>query len=131
MGRATMTEFYPAGKVVRRAIAVLRQQGLKSFWFKILGELGYRRMLLFEWSLARPVSEDTAGLQVRFDVLRESEVDAYLAFRPDTSRTSVTERLRLGHECYLARHEGGIVAAAWTATRQVWSEYLDCEIGCR
>src|SRR5208283_1712771 len=126
--RVTMTEFYPAGNCVSRAIAVLRHQGLKSFWFKILGELGYRRMLLFEWSLAQPVSEVTAGLQVRVDVLQESEVHAYLAFRPDTPRRSVTERLRLGHQCYLARHEGGIVSASWTATRPVWSEYLGCKI---
>lgn len=124
-----MTEFYPRGNAVRRAIAVLRDQGLKSFWFKMLGGLGYRRMLLLERSLAESVSEDTAGLPVHVDMLRESEVDDYLAFRPDTLRTSVTARLTLGHECYLARHEGRIVAACWTATRPVWSEYLDCEIG--
>jgi GNAT superfamily N-acetyltransferase len=124
-----MTEFYPMGNVVRRAIAVLRHQGLKSFWFKMLGEFGYRRMLLFERSLAESVSEVTAGLPVHVDILQESEVDDYLAFRPDTPRTSVMTRLTLGHQCYLARHEGCIVAACWTATRPVWNEYLDCEIG--
>ena len=129
MDRATMCEFYPAGNVVRRAIAVLRHQGLKSFWFKILGELGYRRLLLLERSLAQPVSEVIAGLPIRVDVLQETDVDDYLVFRPDTPLTSVTERLTLGHRCYLARHEGRIVAACWTATRSVWSEYLGCEIG--
>jgi hypothetical protein len=124
-----MTDFYPTGNAVRRAIAVLRYQGLRSFWFKILGELGYRRMLLLERSLAESVSEVTAGLPVHVDVLQESEVEDYLAFRPDTPRTHVTARLTMGHQCYLARHEGRIVAACWTATRPVWSEYLDCEIG--
>jgi len=128
MDRATMTGFYPAGNCLRRAIVVLRHQGLKSFWFKILGELGYRRMLLLERSLAQPLSEVIARLQVRVDVLRESEVDEYLAFRPDTPRSKVTERIRLGHQCYFARHEGRIVTACWIATRPVWSEYLDCEI---
>lgn len=124
----TQAQFFPAGNGVRRAVAVLRRQGLKSFWFKILGELGYRRMLLFERSLAQPVSEVVAGLPVSVDLLRESEVDDYLALRPDTPRTSITKRLRLGHQCYVARHEQRIVAACWTATRPVWSEYLECEI---
>lgn len=126
-----MTEFYPAGSGVRRTIEVLRRQGLKSLWFKILGELGYRRMLLFERPLVQPVAEGTAGLPVSIDVLRESEVDDYFAFRPDTPRTSITERLTLGHQCYLARHERRIVAACWTATQPVWSEYLECEISLR
>lgn len=59
----------------------------------MIGELGYRRMLLFERSLAESVSEVTAGLPVRVDVLHESEVDDYFAFRPDTPRTCVIGRL--------------------------------------
>jgi hypothetical protein len=129
MRRPNLTQFYPEGGAVQRAIAVVRHQGLKSFWFKILGELGYRRMLLLERSLTPPVSEVTPRLPVRVEVLKESEVDDYLAFRPDTPRESVTERLTLGDQCFVARHQGRIVASCWTATRPVWSEFLDCEIG--
>jgi hypothetical protein len=126
---ATMTDFYPTGNAVRRAITVLRRQGIRSFWFKILGELGYRRMLLLERSLADRCRKSLRGLPVHVDVLKENEVEDYLAFRPDTPCTHVSARLTLGHQCCLARHEERIVAACWTATRPVWSEYLDCEIG--
>jgi GNAT superfamily N-acetyltransferase len=123
-----MTAFYPTGNLVERAFAALRDEGLKSFWFKLLSEFGYRRLLLLERMLAQPVPELAPGLPVRIEVLKECELDEYLAFRPETVRARVIDRLASGHLCFVARHEGRVVSACWTATQRAWTEFLGCEI---
>lgn len=117
-----------SGNTVGRAIVVLRSEGFKSFWFKLLGEIGYRRLLLLERSLAQPISDFTPRLPVRIDALKESEVADYLAFRPETARTRVSEALQSGQTCFTARHEGRIVSAAWITSRRAWIDYLECEL---
>jgi hypothetical protein len=37
---------YPTGNLVRRALLTLRGEGVRSFWFKLLAQMGYRRLLL-------------------------------------------------------------------------------------
>lgn len=117
-----------SGNTVGRAMVVLRSEGFKSFWFKLLGEIGYRRLLLLERSLAQPISDFTPRLPVRIDALKESEVADYLAFRPETARTRVSEALWAGQTCFTARHEGRIVSAAWITSRRAWIDYLGCEL---
>jgi GNAT superfamily N-acetyltransferase len=122
------TEAMKPGNAVRRAIVVLRSEGLKSFWFKLLGEIGYRRLLLLERQLAQPIFGFTPRLAVRIDTLKENEVGDYLAFRPETGRARVTEALRSGQTCFVARHESRIVSAGWIASRRAWINYLGCEL---
>ena len=123
-----MTEFYPAGNALQRAIAVLRNEGLRRFWVKVLGDVGYRRLLLQERPLSRPVVDVTPDVPVQIDVLGEGSVDEYFAFRPDSTRSLVAERLTSGHLCFVARHEGRVVSACWTATRRAWTDFLRAEI---
>ena len=52
---------YPTGNVIRRALLTLRDEGLRSFWFKLLGECGYRRLLLLERALDQPIADYTPG----------------------------------------------------------------------
>jgi GNAT superfamily N-acetyltransferase len=117
-----------SGYAVQRAIVVLRSEGLESFWFKLLGEIGDRRLLLLERPLAQPISDFTPGLPVRIDTLKENEVGDYLAFRPETGRARVIEALQSGQTCFVARHESRIVSASWIASRDAWIDYLDCEL---
>ncbi len=117
-----------SGNAVRRAIVVLRSEGFKSFWFKLLGELGYRRLLLLERTLAQPISDFTPALPLRIDTLKEKEVEDYLAFRPETGRGRVVEALRSGQMCFVARHKSRIVSAGWIASRRAWIGYLGCEL---
>ena len=117
-----------SGNAVRRAIVVLRSEGLESFWFKLLGEIGYRRLLLLERPLAQPISDFTPGLPVRIDTLKESEVRDYLAFRPETGHLRIMEALQSGQTCFVARHESRIVSAGWIAGRRARIDYLGCEL---
>ncbi|MGH8798924.1 MAG: GNAT family N-acetyltransferase [Casimicrobiaceae bacterium] len=119
---------YPAGNALRRALVTLRQEGLRSFWFKVLSHCGYRRLLLLERPLDQPVPDFTPTLPVEVAMLTESRIDDFLAFRPTTVRTDAIERLRSGQMCFVAWHEDRIVAGAWISTRPLWLPYLGCEI---
>jgi GNAT superfamily N-acetyltransferase len=124
-----VTASYPAGNVARRAIAVLRDEGLKSFWFKLASELGYRRLLLLERPLAQSIPELEPALPLRIDTLKPSDVDDHLAFRPEMARAHVLDRLRSAQVCFVARHESRIVSACWATTQPAWVEFLACGIG--
>jgi len=119
---------YPTGNVIRRALLTLRQEGLKSFWFKLLSQCGYRRLLLLERALDEPVADVTPGLPVEIAMLAPDELDDYLVFRPGTTRREIASRLRSGDICFVARHQGRVVAAAWAAVQSVWVPFLGCRI---
>ena len=103
---------YPTGNVIRRALLTLRDEGLRSFWFKLLGECGYRRLLLLERPLDQPIADYTPDLPVDVTMLAQDEVDDYLVFRPGTTRREIVGRLRSGGMCFVARHQGRIAIAA-------------------
>lgn len=119
---------YPTGNVIRRALLTLRDEGVKSFWFKLLAQCGYRRLLLLERALDQPVADFTPGLPVDVAMLAHDELDDYLVFRPGTTRREIAGRLRSGDMCFVARHEGRIVAAVWVAVQPVWVPFLGCRI---
>ena len=123
-----MAVFYPQGDIAHRAYAVLREQGFKSFWFKVAAELGYRRLILLERSLLQPVNPPAQTLPLRFDILDESQIDDFLAFRPQLPQAEVSKRLRAGNVCFTARDRGRLVSAAWTTTGRAWTDFLGCEI---
>jgi ribosomal protein S18 acetylase RimI-like enzyme len=123
-----MTTTYPQGDLARRALSVLRDEGFGSFWFKGCSMLGYRRLVLLERYLNPPEPEVEAGLALAIALLQSSEVDDYCAFRPETARQIVLDRLRKTQTCFVARHEGRIVSACWSTTEPAWSEFLGCEI---
>jgi GNAT superfamily N-acetyltransferase len=119
---------YPTGGAVRRAWVILREEGWRSFWFKTLAQCGYRRLLLLERALDRPIADFTPALEVDVAMLAADEIDAYLAFRPEAARPEIAARLRAGEWCFVAWHDRRIVAAAWIAARPVWVPFLGCDI---
>jgi ribosomal protein S18 acetylase RimI-like enzyme len=106
----------------------LRGEGLRSFWFKLLAEGGYRRLILLELSLDKAVPEFSPTLPVAIAQLSESELNDYLAFRPETRREDTVGRLRSGQRCFVARRDGRIVGAVWIAVQPLWLPYLGCAI---
>lgn len=116
-----------AGNVFRRALRVLSDEGWASFYFKLLAEIGYRRMVIVEYRLDDPVRAFAPRLPVRNDVLKPSELDAYLALRPDSERREIIDRFEAGDLCFVAWRGGEIVSACWVATRPVRIEFLDCD----
>jgi GNAT superfamily N-acetyltransferase len=117
---------YPTGNAVRRALLTLRGEGVRSFWFKVLAQLGYRRLLLLDRQLVDAVPEFSPTLPVEIAQLTEGELDDYLAFRPDTGRADAIGRLDAGQMCFVARFDRRIVAANWIAMQPIRLCYLDC-----
>ena len=112
----------------RRAWEILRREGLRSLWFHVLGETVYRRAVLFERVLSDPIPSAPAAIPVEVSLLKPSEVDDYVAFHRGLDAAEVRGRLDRGGKCFIARHQGAIVNACWTAEGSVWIEYLGCRI---
>jgi SAM-dependent methyltransferase len=111
-----------------RAVTIARDEGLRSLWFKILGETAYRRLLVMERPLDKPLAEVPLRVPAIIKPLRGSDVGDYVAFRPDTDPAEVRRRLAAGHLCFVARCQGRIVHACWAATGLAWVDYLAREV---
>jgi len=118
----------PRFQTLKRAAEIWREEGPKGLWFKTLGETIYRRAVLFERPLTESGLRVTTSLPVTVGLLDKTEVDEYLSFRPGAHPSEVRSRLEAGHLCFVARHEGRIVSAAWIATGRVWVDYLAREV---
>jgi GNAT superfamily N-acetyltransferase len=105
--------------VFSRARNVWRNEGPRSFWFKLCAALGYSRLLVLERSLADPIAEFEPRLPVSLQELADGDLDDYQAAHPNTPRASILERRRAGDACVVARHDGVIVATCWAATRRM------------
>jgi GNAT superfamily N-acetyltransferase len=108
----------------RRAIEVLREEGIRSFWWRSLGITFYRRLVL----VAREIDDgplSAARQQLSFDFLEPGHLDDYLRLRPDLPATEVERRLETRQRCLLTRQEGQVVSARWVATGRAEMPYLD------
>ncbi len=112
----------------RRAAAAVRENGFKGLWFKTLGEIGYRRAVLRECPLDRPFPPVPARIPLEFDLLDAAGIDEYNAFRRGRDFDAARRQLEAGHRCFLARSEGRIVGACWSASQRAWNKYLSREI---
>lgn len=112
------------GAAARRAYEILRQHGMWVLWIKLLGELGYRRVVLLEQALDDRATFPTTRLPVTVSLLRKAEVEEYAAFYPGADPEEIRQRLDTGHRCFAVRHRGRLVHAGWVATGRVWIKYL-------
>lgn len=115
---------WTCARIWRRSQEVLREQGLGSLWFKILGETVYRRAIVFERRLDGLPRAPIPLRSIEIGELSDTEINAYLRLRPDEDRETVRQRLRSGHRCFVARTGGRLDHAAWTARGEVRIDYL-------
>ena len=106
---------------------MLRQEGLRSLWFKVLGEVCYRRLAIIENIFdgeARP------GPPVEWELskLSISELPAYHAYHPGANLDELRGRLERGGCCFVMRHDGRIIHTCWIVKGTERIEYLDCEV---
>jgi hypothetical protein len=111
-----------------RVIEILKKEGLKSLWFKVLSETFYRRVVLIERILDEPIHPITSRIAVTINLLEQSNVDEYCEFHPDTTKSDIQNRLDSGHWCFIACYQGCIVHTCWAASRVLWFDYLNREI---
>lgn len=113
-----------ASRAGRRAVAIVRYTGLPGLWFAVLGELCYRRLAIREIMLDQKFPEPSAAIPVSFGLIDASQVDEYTAFRVGADPGSIGRRFERGDKCFVARDNGRIVSARWSATGSAQCDYL-------
>jgi hypothetical protein len=114
----------PGGRwTPHRLWAILRREGMLGVRSRALALLGWRSYILYVRSLEAAAGV-VAAVPVEIDELRAEHVGDYLAFRPGPA-AGFLDRLRAGHACFAARHDGRIVAATWVARGGTRVEPLD------
>ena len=106
---------------------MLQEEGIKSFWFKLLSEIGYyRRLILLERSLEAPISEIKPLVTVNIELLKKTELDEYATFRSkndliqiENDPYKIADRLNAGHWSFVARHGGEIISDCWASIHHV------------
>ena len=87
--------------IVERAAETLRHGGVKALWFRVLGELGYRRAVLFELDLARYRRRDAIPAGVRFEVLSASSLEDFLGLVSNCDEREARRRFEADQVCVL------------------------------
>jgi len=101
---------------ISRAWQTLRQEGFRSFWFKLIEVLGYRRMFLLSRSLAKPIPAVEPKIPITMSWLTTAESHDYVAFRPSTNMNQLAARFERNERCLVARRaDGRIVGVMWAA----------------
>lgn len=114
---------------LNRAWRVLREEGLRIFWLKLLATPGcYRRMFVLERSLAEPVEAIPSPLPLTIGWLGPADLDDYVALRPSPQKDSIQRRLERGDRCLLARHHGRLVGAVWASVVPPRLSYLNQDL---
>ena len=111
----------------RRAKEVLTDEGVRSLWFKVLGEICYRRLLILEQVMEGSPGAGTSGLG-RLSLLTPSDLDRYGRLCPDADLNKIRKRLERGDICFAMNHEGQMIHVCWVTRGPAWVDYLDCEI---
>ena len=107
-----------------RARDVLAHDGVRTLWFKLLGETVYRRLALVECPLAELPPLRDAPLAAEYGFLSETDALGYTALRGYTTAAEVVARLRRGDRCFAAWSSGRLVSARWIARGETHVEYL-------
>lgn len=108
-------------------IKVLRMEGFKSLFVKMLGKTFYRRLILIERPLDKDLPKRALSLPVSIGLLGRAEINEYADFRPEADVNEIHRRLQTGHLCFVVRHNGKIINAGWAATNKVTIDYLSME----
>jgi GNAT superfamily N-acetyltransferase len=122
---------WSVSRALVRLREVVREEGYRSLWFKILGETVYRRVLLVERPLDEPFPTIEPRTPIVVELLDPGGIEAYLAFRTDTSHHELERRLAAGDVCFMARQADRIIGVTWAATERGWTRYLGREIALR
>ena len=116
------------GKTLARAAEILRSEGARVLWYRVLGETVYRRMILFERRLDEPASATAGEGEISASLLQPGDIEEYVRFRSGPSQEEVQARIQQGQLCFLARWQGALGHAVWAATGSVRVAYLNCGI---
>lgn len=107
-----------------RARVVLAEEGLRSLWFKVLGETVYRRLLLLARDTAGPLSPVPFPDGLDFSFVEPSDARSLNSLAAQADSAEALRRLRRGDRCFVGRIGGRVVTARWVAVGEIWIPYL-------
>jgi hypothetical protein len=114
--------------IVARAAEVSRAEGLGSLALRVVGELGYRRMILME----RPFDLAMPDLPVPTDIAFREATAADSAelgtLLPQANADEVRRRLAAGHVCWIGVLGDRIVQCCWIGIGRAHIDYLDADL---
>ncbi len=123
-----MSRGWTPRSVARRAAEVARAEGLGSLAFRVIGELGFRRMLLMERPFEPPLADVDPGLPVEFREATLDDADVLAALSPEADMAEVRRRFDAGHVCWVGVLEGRVVQCCWIGIGRARIDYLDAEL---
>lgn len=98
---------------------MLRESGPRLLARKVLAELFYRRLVVYEARLDAPRTPAGSDLPLRLEVLGADRVQDYVQCVPGTDPEQFRQRLSSGDRCYVAWLQDEVVAVRWAAFRDV------------
>ena len=109
---------------------MLREEGLRELWMRVVGETFYRRMLLLHDTIENaPAMPGVSNEAVEFRPLEAHEMEGYFRLRPDQTEAEIRSRLDEGQVCFAAIEDGRVLQASWLALAgAAWNEYLDSQV---
>ena len=111
--------------MIRRAGAILRDEGIVALFFRFLGETVYRRVLLLTSDLRDP--EPVADDRCRW--LTPDEAAEYAECHRAVSVDEVKRRCQQGQRCWILRQPNGAIAhGLWAAFGSAWIDYLQMDL---
>jgi len=94
---------------------IVRPEGAKSIFFRLLGKLIYRRVLALECNFERQFTDISPKASVDIRKLGAEDTSAFVDFRSGPDRSVFLARLEQGHACYAATYDDRIASVSWIA----------------
>ena len=101
------------------------EAGPQNLWFRVLGELGYRRQLVTELLLPA-AGADVPQPEAEARFLGDPDLDAYATLHGGSGEAS--ERFARGERCFGIWLDGTLVSTRWLATGTARLGYLGREV---
>ena len=98
---------------VRLARELIRSEGLRSIWPRLLGRVVYRRVVVAAADMAAEYTVPDCDVEMTIRKLEPREIGAYAALVPNADPTTVARRLDAGSRIYAAWSDGRIISAGW------------------
>lgn len=114
--------------IIQRACSVLQEEGLRGFLFRLIGVIGYRRLLLLGRSLEGPLPEVRSSLPLEIDWLGPHDQAEFSAMVSDQYNTQIEARMNKGDRCLAARTHGKLAAVMWACTTSLRMSYLEMDM---
>jgi GNAT superfamily N-acetyltransferase len=98
---------------VRLARELIRSEGLRSIWPRLLGRVVYRRVVVAAADMDAEYTVPPCSIEMTVRKLEPEDIGAYVALVPNADPSTVARRLDAGSRIYAAWSDRRIISAGW------------------